>query len=450
MFLQDALDDAPLGAFEVHVVGRVIGARCESGGGTRRKREILVDEAGPRRQDDGAFGGMAQRADVARPVIIGQPRRQRSRHRRHRLVIFARVKPKEIIEQQHHVARAIPQRRQGDFDGIEAEQQIGAKPPFVGQRRCRHVGCRDDPHIEALRPVAAHRRYLALFKRGQQLGLQRQRQIADFIEKQRPAIGGLEPPDAVGPRVGEGALHMAEQFRIEQAFGDRAQIDRQKRLCRAPRPRMDFAGDQFLAGAVFPQDQHIGVGRRHPVDQRHDAVHRRRRADQRVFGACHRGDFADPRFGDARAAPAGTKRRRRRDGGEQAIIVPGFRHEIGGTALHRLHRDADAAMRGDDDDDGSRIDGADRRQCPKAFGTARLAACKVHVEKDDRGVVRRQQCGDRRRIMRNHDAREYRLQQQPRRQRDIGVVVDDQRGGESAALVHVPHPPTRLLPFASC
>ena len=68
--------------------------------------------------------------------------------------------------------------------------------------------------------------HLPLLERGQQLGLEMERQIADFVEEQGAVVGRLEPPHAVAGGAGEGALDVAEQLGLEQAFGGRAKVDR--------------------------------------------------------------------------------------------------------------------------------------------------------------------------------------------------------------------------------
>ena len=85
-------------------------------------------------------------------------------------------------------------------------------------------------HVHGHRPRGAHRRHLAPLDRGEQLGLQVQRHIADLVEEQGAARRRLEAADAVFLGVGEGALAVAEQLAFEQRGGHRAQIDRQKHL----------------------------------------------------------------------------------------------------------------------------------------------------------------------------------------------------------------------------
>ena len=76
---------------------------------------------------------------------------------------------------------------------------------------------RDDPHVDRDRLAAAERPHRALLQHPQQLDLQGGRHVPDFVEQQRAAVGLLEQALVIGDGVGEGALHVAEQFRLEQA-----------------------------------------------------------------------------------------------------------------------------------------------------------------------------------------------------------------------------------------
>ena len=60
----------------------------------------------------------------------------------------------------------------------------------------------------------------------QQTGLHLHRHVADLVEKQRPAIGLLEAPDAAPGGAGERTLLVAEQFRFYEFSGNRGDIQR--------------------------------------------------------------------------------------------------------------------------------------------------------------------------------------------------------------------------------
>ena len=97
--------------------------------------------------------------------------------------------------------------------------------------------------------VAPTRRTLLLLQHAQQLGLRARRQVGDFIQKQRPAVGLLDQAGAVGDRPGEGALGMAKELGLEQVIGQRRAID----IAKAPfAPRaelMQGAGNELLTGS---------------------------------------------------------------------------------------------------------------------------------------------------------------------------------------------------------
>src|SRR6267143_676300 len=120
---------------------------------------------------------------------------------------------------------------------------------------------RDNPNVHLHGPIAAHRFKLTLLKNAQQLDLRAKRQLADFIEKDRAAIGELETPDVPFKSAGKGSLDMPKQFALYKARRNGAAIDLQKRPVLACAAVMNRACDQFLPGAGFAIDQHGGICR---------------------------------------------------------------------------------------------------------------------------------------------------------------------------------------------
>jgi hypothetical protein len=74
---------------------------------------------------------------------------------------------------------------------------------------------------------------LAVGQDAQQAGLEFRRHVADFVEKQRAAVGLLEAPPARGGGAGEGAALVAEQFGFEQVLGDGGRVEGDEGLVRA-------------------------------------------------------------------------------------------------------------------------------------------------------------------------------------------------------------------------
>ena len=65
----------------------------------------------------------------------------------------------------------------------------------------------------------------AIFEHAQQLGLRDERQVADFIEEKRAAVGELDASRLAIVRTGERALFVAEDFRFEQRVWQRGAVD---------------------------------------------------------------------------------------------------------------------------------------------------------------------------------------------------------------------------------
>ena len=81
--------------------------------------------------------------------------------------------------------------------------------------RCRLVAATTRTSILDL-DVAAEPIERARFERAQDLALQRQRQLADFVEKQRAAVGELELAELALGCAGERATFVAKQLGFEQ------------------------------------------------------------------------------------------------------------------------------------------------------------------------------------------------------------------------------------------
>jgi hypothetical protein len=84
--------------------------------------------------------------------------------------------------------------------------------------------------------------------------LLRERHVADFVEKQRAAVGLRDLAGAAAlARAGERAVLVAEQLGLDQRIGQRGAVDGDERAVGARRRLVQRAGEPFLAGAVWPR-----------------------------------------------------------------------------------------------------------------------------------------------------------------------------------------------------
>ena len=203
---------------------------------------------------------VAQLPQVARPGEV-QQRLAGVRGEDHGLA--ARLFLQEKIQQLRFVA-ALAQRRQRDLQAVQAVIKIFAEAAIGHAFQQVAVSRADDPHIHRLR-LTPQGHYKTVFQHPQQPGLQRQRHVADFIEKQRAAIGLLQlAAHAFLARTGKAATAIAEQFTFDQAFGNRRTIERDERFVAAHAGLMHRLGERFFAGTCFTVDQQRHIALENP------------------------------------------------------------------------------------------------------------------------------------------------------------------------------------------
>ena len=117
-------------------------------------------------------------------------------------------------------------------------------------------------HVDAERLLAAHPLEGLLLQRAQHLGLGLEAHVADLVEEQRAAVGGLELAAAARHGAGEGAALVAEELGLDQLLGDGGAVDLDEGRLAPRRQGVDGAGHQLLAGAVLAVDEHAPVGGR--------------------------------------------------------------------------------------------------------------------------------------------------------------------------------------------
>ena len=143
---------------------------------------------------------------------------------------------------------------------------------------------------------------------------------------------------------------MAEELVLEQGFRDGRAVDGDEGALRPRRELMDGTGEQLLAGAALPQDEHGGVGRRHALD-----------LEQRLLESFARAH--EPRQGHAllqllleekRAPlePAPIQGAVHQD--QEVIGVDRLGQKVGSPLANGAHRILDRAKRGHDDHVGLR------------------------------------------------------------------------------------------------
>ena len=187
------------------------------------------------------------------------------------------------------------------------------RPAWTSRSRSRLVAAmtRTSTRVQLATADAAH---LGALDRAQELRLERDVEIANLVDEERPAVGLLEEPRQRRDGPGEGAALVPEERRLQQVRGDGRAVEDDERSGRA-RPRLvQRLGEDLLAGPGLALDDDGDVGRGDAIDERIEAPdlvarshERRRSASDRTRARSRR---RPPRRA-GRSRRAGWSRRRR-------------------------------------------------------------------------------------------------------------------------------------------
>src|SRR3984957_9766238 len=87
------------------------------------------------------------------------------------------------------------------------------------------MGSGDDSHVDLHRSRASQSFKFPLLQNAQQFWLQVERDISNFIEKQRVSIGPLEPADLLRDRASESTSLVAKKLALEQTARNSSAIE---------------------------------------------------------------------------------------------------------------------------------------------------------------------------------------------------------------------------------
>src|SRR5437016_13046162 len=371
---QRLLNEHPLHVLEAHLVERRGTVRPGAEPQVARSyRALLGHQHGP-------LDRVVELPHVPGPGIRPEGLHRVRREAANRLPVARGVAAPEMAGEQGNVLAPLAQRWQAEFDGIEAKQQVLPEFPHRRFGMDVRVRGRDDAHVHALRLGRANALELARLEHAQQLRLLRQGQIRNLVEKQRPALGELEPPDAIHLRVGEGPLHVPEQLALEQSVGNPAQVDGDEGPLGPARGGVQPAGDDLLASAVLAQDEHVGVRRADALHQLEHRLHGGRLGDQ--LGEA----LPAQRTVFALELLTATQRPTELDLGaecrEQPAVVPRLLDEVARAAAHRLDGAVDAGPGGHHHDWGRGVEPLEPREQLESFRPGRRVAGVVQVDQE--------------------------------------------------------------------
>ena len=155
-----------------------------------------------------------------------------------------------------------------DPHDVQTMVEVPAEGPLPDHLRQVLVRTGQKSRIDLHRHGLAHGHHFVLLQHAEELGLQAQGELADFIEKDRSPVGRAKHAQhgLLGAR--ECAANVAEELAFEKTLADARAIDRDKRpvgtLALGKKP----PGNQLLPRAAFAFNQNAAVRSRHLVNKR--------------------------------------------------------------------------------------------------------------------------------------------------------------------------------------
>ena len=277
---------------------------------------------------------------------------------------------------QHHgdFFAALAQRRHAQNEAVQAVVEIFAEGLLRDGLRHVDVGGRQHADIDLHGIASAQARELAVLQDLQQLGLQRRRHLADFVQQQRALVAQLELAGLGLVGAGERARLIAEQLALQQFAGHGGAIHLQEGAVRAVGILVNQVRQYFFAGTALAQQQDREIEARHLHGLGAKLAHLRSSGEEVDALA----DFDG--FAGAGAAGLGVLQAE-----AQHLVHLFLLHRLGKIILraqpHGLRHLAGIANAGQHDDLGRRTDFADALQ-----GLQPISSGHHHIEQHQVGI----------------------------------------------------------------
>ncbi len=227
-------------------------------GGDGARQVLESDGRGAAAEHLGLGHHLQELPDVERPVV---------QHERLEGVRLERPSVRHLPEKIGAEAPQVldPVAQGGQHDRLRAEtpeQRLLQVRPLVE----RHAaGGGDDADVRFHHPRRAERREPSVLQEAQQLRLQLDRHLADLVEKQGPAVGGLDEADLARLRRRVSPLLVAVELALDELPGDRGAVHGDE-LPGSLRQGVHGTGEHLLADAGLAQEQDLGVGARQAAE----------------------------------------------------------------------------------------------------------------------------------------------------------------------------------------
>ena len=160
---------------------------------------------------------------------------------------FAAQPLHEMVDQRRQILHVLGERWSADEEDCEPVVEIGTEVAVVGMLCERLVSCGHNPDIDFDGFVVTDALQLSTLDKAEELGLQRQRHLADLVKEQRAAVCSFDSANSALNGPSECAPGVSEELGLKKGLRNRGTIDGDKRLPAPGRKAMDGLGDDLLA-----------------------------------------------------------------------------------------------------------------------------------------------------------------------------------------------------------
>ena len=181
-----------------------------------------------RGENDGAFEYMGQFANVAGPGVLLEGVQSAGRET---LAGSVGAEPgEEMAGERRQVVETFAQRgnlkREDGQAVVEVETEGAVNDPLFEVT----VRGGDDANVDTRDLVVADALDLTALEKTEELGLDREREFADLVEKERASVRGFDAAGAGLDGSGKGAAGMPEELGLEKRLGDGGAVEHREGL----------------------------------------------------------------------------------------------------------------------------------------------------------------------------------------------------------------------------
>src|SRR6201997_2567543 len=161
-----------------------------------------------------------------------------------------------MFHQGSYVFATIPQRRQGDRENIQTIVQVAAK--FLTVHHSLEVPVRsgDEAYVYAMGPTTSKPFEFLFLQNTEELRLQGEWHVADFIKKESPFVSQFEAANSLCDCASKSTPFMAKELTFKEVEGNRRAIQLDQGLAAPGTGIVYGVSNQFLASTSFSTDKH--------------------------------------------------------------------------------------------------------------------------------------------------------------------------------------------------